>query len=266
MVCMAHSLLSSNRSMRIPLSFHLKGLTTLGLITLALQQVGPGSVRPSGIMTPAWDYGSSSADLPELDSSIPSFWRTRGHQLDLSYPEVATLLDRYMPRNLQPVQKRSIVIRTLTAQMLKLCSELDLQPSFVLAVIEHESAFKPRALSRAGAVGLMQLMPTTAAGVARRIGYRRWIDLRNPVTNITLGMHYLAELKDQFKSSESTLAAYNMGPARWAELQKNPHRIRPGQTLRYVNLIQRTRERMKIDGRAAWHPEYAARLGAGAWL
>ncbi len=239
-----------------------------GLSTVLLFSVGglwvDGALRPQFPLNLAWDYGSSSAGLPDLEVSSPTFWRIRGKQLDLSYPEIASLLQARMPR-----KTPSITVRSLSAQILRLCAELDFQPSFILAVIEHESSFKPRATSNRGAVGLMQLLPQTAAEVARKIGLKTrkgWIDLRDPVTNVTLGMHYLSRLQGRFGSIESTLAAYNMGPGRWAELQKNPHRIRPGETFRYVALIQRTRERMKVEGREAWRPDLAARLGAGAWL
>jgi hypothetical protein len=263
MLLKAQSLLISNESGEGQMKLSWKGLTAL----LVFSVCGHGldsALRPDPSGDLAWAYGSSSLHFPLLEEAASSFWRSRGRQLDLSYPEVASLLRQRMPR-----RTPTATLRSLSAQILRLCTELDFQPSFVLAVIEHESAFKPRALSNRGAVGLMQLLPATALEVARKIGLKTrkgWLDLRDPVTNVTLGMHYLAQLQRQFRTLESTLAAYNLGPGRWAELQKNPKRIRPGQTLRYVALIQRTRERIKIDGREAWAPDLAARLGAGAWL
>lgn len=241
---------------------------SMGAIGLAVLLGGQGawwSWGPRLDGRAALDYGSSSASLPLIEESTrEASWNPSNGALDLSYPEISSLLRKRLPR-----RTSTQTVRALTAQILRLCGELDFQPSFILAVIEHESGFKPRATSHRGAQGLMQLLPATALEVARKIGYqtrRAWIDLKDPVTNVTLGMFYLSQLKKQFHTAESTLAAYNMGPARWLELQKNPKRIRPGQTLRYVALIQRTREQMKIDGRAAWRPEIAARLGAGAWL
>ncbi|MBW2692862.1 MAG: transglycosylase SLT domain-containing protein [Deltaproteobacteria bacterium] len=68
-------------------------------------------------------------------------------------------------------------------------------------------------------VGLMQLMPATAEGVARRIGLR-WVGsttLFDPVSNVQLGVFYLHELLDRYGSVTTALAAYNWGPTRIAE-------------------------------------------------
>lgn len=247
------------RTRRMPLA----ELMVLSALSLAMARVGsywPDRIQPNA----ALDYGSSSIALPSLGDPSPSAWPLRDTELDLSYPEIASILRNRMSKRTSPA-----TIRALSAQILGLCAELEFQPSFILAVIEHESAFKPRAVSAQGAMGLMQVLPATGNEVARRIGLkarRGWIDLRDPVTNVTLGMYYLHSLKRQFQTVESTLAAYNLGPARWLKLLRQPWRLRPGETLRYVALIQRTREHLKVESREAWRPELAARLGAGAWL
>ncbi|MEY4577671.1 MAG: hypothetical protein RL701_2374 [Pseudomonadota bacterium] len=79
--------------------------------------------------------------------------------------------------------------------------------ALLLAVIEIESAGNPRALSRRGALGLMQLMPATA----ERMGV---VDARAARDNILGGARYLRQLVDQFDGDLSlALAAYNAGPA-----------------------------------------------------
>ena len=68
-------------------------------------------------------------------------------------------------------------------------------------------------------MGLMQLMPATAEGVAQRIGLR-WVGpatLFDPVSNVRLGVPYLRELLDRYGSVTTALAAYNWGPTRIAE-------------------------------------------------
>ncbi len=72
------------------------------------------------------------------------------------------------------------------------------------AVVRAESAYDPQAVSRAGAVGLMQLMPGTAA----RYGVR---DRRDPAANLDGGVRYLIDLIRQFDNVKLALAAYNAG-------------------------------------------------------
>ena len=82
----------------------------------------------------------------------------------------------------------------------------DIHPWLLAAMVEAESAFDPRAVSRAGAAGLTQLMPATAAdrGVA---------DVFDPAENLRGGAEHLHALLDRFGSLTLALAAYNAGPA-----------------------------------------------------
>jgi soluble lytic murein transglycosylase-like protein len=82
---------------------------------------------------------------------------------------------------------------------------LELAPELLHAVVKAESAYDPNAVSKAGAVGLMQLMPGTAEvyGVA---------DRRDPVANVNGGARYLRDLLELFgQNLELALAAYNAG-------------------------------------------------------
>jgi len=81
-----------------------------------------------------------------------------------------------------------------------------LSPDFVRAVIQAESAFNPQARSIKGAMGLMQLMPSTAAVYGVTNAY-------DPAQNIRAGVAYLKSLMTRFKDDVSlALAAYNAGP------------------------------------------------------
>lgn len=100
-----------------------------------------------------------------------------------------------------------------------------LDSAWLYGIARQESAFDANAKSPAGARGLLQLMPTTAKAVARKIGLSiKTDDLLNPVTNIQLGSHYLQQLVEQFDGNPAlATAAYNAGPhrvSRW--LDKNP--------------------------------------------
>jgi len=83
--------------------------------------------------------------------------------------------------------------------------EQNLDASFVSALIRAESNYEPRAISRKGARGLMQLMPATA----KRLSVRKPFD---PESNVRGGVRYLRELVDRFGDRpELILAAYNAG-------------------------------------------------------
>jgi soluble lytic murein transglycosylase-like protein len=83
----------------------------------------------------------------------------------------------------------------------------DLQAPIVRAVIEQESAYKPCAVSRKGAQGLMQIMPDTAGDLNMK-------DVFDPKENIAAGAKYLKQLLDKYKGDNKlALAAYNAGPA-----------------------------------------------------
>jgi soluble lytic murein transglycosylase len=82
------------------------------------------------------------------------------------------------------------------------------------ALIRSESLFDASAASSAGAIGLTQLMPTTAADVAKKAGYESF-DLGDPVTNLTLGSRYLAEMIRRLDGERlDAFFAYNAGITR----------------------------------------------------
>jgi soluble lytic murein transglycosylase len=92
-----------------------------------------------------------------------------------------------------------------------------LESGIVLALMRQESAFNPQAVSWAGARGLMQLMPATARGVARKLGlpFSRERLLADPSYNMTIGAAYFAEVLETFSGSYVlALASYNAGPGR----------------------------------------------------
>ena len=110
-----------------------------------------------------------------------------------------------------------------------------LSPSLIRAVIQTESRFNPLAVSRVGAQGLMQLMPTTA----RHVGIENPFD---PRENILGGTKYLSTLLDRFKGNTAkALAAYNAGPtvvARHRGLP--PYRETQGYVRKIQKLVQNT--------------------------
>lgn len=127
--------------------------------------------------------------------------------------------------------------------------ENGVDPYLVCAVIDAESGFEPERISQAGAVGLMQVMPTTAAEVADALGIPRdRLDLEDPAINIAIGTRHLADLLARYEDTATALAAYNAGTGtvgRWMaeEGTDTLTRARYPETAAYVERVLAERER-----------------------
>lgn len=101
----------------------------------------------------------------------------------------------------------------------------DVSSAIIHAIIRQESRFQADAVSSAGAQGMMQLMPATAAQTCRAEGLRQG-PLHDPKTNITIGSHHLKQLLARYKGSLTlTAAAYNAGAQavdEWLALYGDP--------------------------------------------
>jgi len=141
-----------------------------------------------------------------------------------------------------------------------------LDPALVAAVIYEESSFEETISSDAGAVGLMQLMPSTAVWIAAKTGGADFLvtDLKDPSVNIAYGCWYLRYLTDRYGSSELALAAYNGGTEnldKWladAQAQGRPFSsavdIPWPETREFVTSVDKTRD--------IYASAYAAELSA----
>jgi soluble lytic murein transglycosylase len=89
----------------------------------------------------------------------------------------------------------------------------DLDPALLAAVIYQESKFKADAKSSSGAIGLMQLLPDTAKGIALHTGGTRFevADLYDPEINVRYGAWYLRHLLHKYGDERIALSAYNAG-------------------------------------------------------
>ncbi|TMJ95798.1 MAG: lytic transglycosylase domain-containing protein [Actinobacteria bacterium] len=89
----------------------------------------------------------------------------------------------------------------------------DLDAALLAAVIYRESKFNADAKSDSGAIGLMQLLPSTAEGIAIRTGGSKFVvsDLYEPEINVRYGAYYLHSLMTKYGSARLALAAYNAG-------------------------------------------------------
>lgn len=118
----------------------------------------------------------------------------------------------------------------------------ELDPDLVNGVIWVESRFEPRAQSPAGARGLMQLMPATAAEMAKQLG-RPVARVYDPELNIEMGSLYLLLMLDRFDGDETlALAAYNAGAGNVSKWMAEDGEL-PPRSLQYVENVQRARLR-----------------------
>lgn len=99
-----------------------------------------------------------------------------------------------------------------------------IDPIFIASIIKAESSFNPLAVGTSGEIGLMQLMPSTAEYIAKRIKmkYTGARTLRDPVKNIKLGVAYFTYLRNRFGNKfHRYVAAYNMGPGKIMKVEDN---------------------------------------------
>lgn len=91
--------------------------------------------------------------------------------------------------------------------------EFGVEPALIFAVCEVESHFNPRALSPTGAVGIMQIMPSTGEWIASRLGVADYHeeDLYDPTVNVRFGTYYLSYLGNLFSEEWQIIAGYNAG-------------------------------------------------------
>lgn len=99
-----------------------------------------------------------------------------------------------------------------------------LDPHLLAAIARQESAFAPDVISRAGARGLLQIMPQTGRWWAGRLGVRDYSDelLFDPEINVHLGAAYFADLQRQYRELQLALVAYNAGPTRARRWRNRP--------------------------------------------
>jgi len=112
-------------------------------------------------------------------------------------------------------------ILDLSLHLYELSEAYDFDPAFILSLIHVESSFRAQAISKAGARGLMQVMPNTGRYIANKEGfaYKSNNDLFDPFLNLSIGIDYLAELRDRFHGNYFfMLAAYNAGPTKIKQL------------------------------------------------
>lgn len=112
-------------------------------------------------------------------------------------------------------------------EVLEISNEIGMDKSLVFAMIKVESDFREKVVSHKGAVGLMQVLPSTAKWILAKEGYNpNEYDLYNSRDNIFVGVLYLKYLNDRFEGDlQKIMAAYNGGSSRikddkWKEIDE----------------------------------------------
>lgn len=133
----------------------------------------------------------------------------------------------------------------------------NLKLSLVYGVIKTESDFKPDAVSKAGARGLMQLMPDTFTWLQTKTGEKGKLqqdDLFDPAVNIRFGTKLLAILSAKYKSEEAVLGAYHAGIGTMDKWLSDPTVSKDGinldrvpyqETQRYIDTVRKNRDMYK---------------------
>lgn len=178
----------------------IRQLLLLDRLEEAAEELRPVSAVPAAQATIAWiewRRGRLRPAIIAMKRAYPEYLGEGGDEL----PEEVW-------RILYPIDFRDALVAK--------ASEEGLDPALVAAIIWQESTFNPGAVSRAGARGLMQVIPRTGRTLAKRLGIRyRTTALYDPAVSLDFGTRYLKEMLERFGGRvERALAAYNAGPER----------------------------------------------------
>lgn len=184
------------------------------------------------------------AGLRESASAV-----TRAAASAVRLERVELILDERAPRVSADDRKR------IAQELARAELEHGLDPFLLLALIDQESRYNPRARGPRGSLGLMQIRPFVGADVAHRHGIP-WAGpatLVDPVQNVRIGIEYLAEMRRMYDRDELALAAYNMGPYRVKRILANGREPRS----RYAALV--------LDGYQVLRQRFLTELGSAAF-
>jgi soluble lytic murein transglycosylase len=178
-------------------------LANCGLLDFAVRELQAASKEENGSWAPAetarlyQEAGRYDMAIEALKRSVPNYFAVDLPALPRPYWE-------------------ALFPKAYWLDLKKYAAQNSLDPYLVASLIRQESEFNPNAVSRANAVGLMQLLPKVGKGVAKQEKIRHFSSqqLFNPTVNMQLGTRYFRAMVDKFGAFEYALAAYNAGSDR----------------------------------------------------
>jgi len=194
---------------------------SLGIIKGYFFEISPVEVKVKG-------SDDSIIDCNCTDSQNQDYWGDYRGSVIVTYDDNTSVIpsDIFSTQDLKLLRGLTKKIQRQYGSRIKRASELfNVNEKLILAVITIESRGNKIAKSSSGALGLMQIKPSTAVMLSefKYLGSRKEVakNLFHPYKNILGGAEYLRYLGERFKSQEAVLAAYNMGPTKVARLLKN---------------------------------------------
>ena len=212
--------------------------------------------KPSHPFVPLGDRTAGACALPLTAASTLAGWRRSGDRPAWHYAVLllAGALSVCIGSGVAVAQfvpvEHPAATHPYAAHIAEASQRFGIPEHWIRAVLRAESAGDVRAVSSAGAMGLMQVMPDTWAGLRVRHGLGR--DPYDPRDNILAGTAYLREMFDRYGNVGAMLAAYNAGPGRYDEYLASGRTL-PAETRAYVAALAPI-----LGGAAATEPSSSA--------
>jgi soluble lytic murein transglycosylase len=185
------------------------------LANAALYDFAVAEMQAASAGSPPWEARSVAAIYTEQGSYI--------HAIETLKRAVPGYFSAEIPQIPRPVWE-GLFPRPFWVELKRDAAENHLDPHLVASLIRQESEFNPAAISRANAMGLMQLLPSVGKGLAKEMRIKHFSsdELLTANTNLQLGTRYFKHMVDHYDGQvEYALAAYNAGEDRVDDWRKN---------------------------------------------